>query len=163
MQNKKKNGCHTGRNNQDLKKIHSLMAWWETFYLINIRFPHYSRHDINEILLNTIALTLTHSLIISLRGEVWIYKTSLTPPLFIERPVSRQECERFRDVDFASFNDIYIVFCFDGVIFFCLHFIASSVLDINVREFRRVLKTKTNKAKTQHNMCWTPLYVNKHK
>ena len=103
MQNKKKNGCHTGRNNQDLKKIHSLMAWWETFYLINIRFPHYSRHDINEILLNTIALTLTHSLIISLRGEVWIYKTSLTPPLFIERPVSRQESERFRDVDFAYF------------------------------------------------------------
>jgi len=27
----------------------------------------------------------------------------------------------------------------------------------------RVHKTKTNKAKTQHNMCWTPLYANKHK
>ena len=25
-----------------------------------------------------------------------------------------------------------------------------------------VHKTKKNKAKTQHNMCWTPLYVNKH-
>ena len=24
-------------------------------------------------------------------------------------------------------------------------------------------KTKTNKTKTQHNMCWTPLYTNKHK
>ena len=24
-------------------------------------------------------------------------------------------------------------------------------------------KTKKNKTKTQHNMCWTPLYVNKHK
>jgi len=26
-----------------------------------------------------------------------------------------------------------------------------------------VHKTKTNKTKTQHNMCWTPLYANKHK
>jgi hypothetical protein len=26
-----------------------------------------------------------------------------------------------------------------------------------------VHKTKTNKAKTQHNMCWTPLYANKEK
>jgi len=24
-------------------------------------------------------------------------------------------------------------------------------------------KTKKNKTKTQHNMCWTPLYANKHK
>jgi len=24
-------------------------------------------------------------------------------------------------------------------------------------------KTKKNKRKTQHNMCWTPLYTNKHK
>jgi len=24
-------------------------------------------------------------------------------------------------------------------------------------------KTKTNKTKTQHNMCWTPLFANKHK
>ena len=27
----------------------------------------------------------------------------------------------------------------------------------------RVQKTKTNKTKTQHNMCWGPLYANKHK
>ena len=27
----------------------------------------------------------------------------------------------------------------------------------------RVNKTKKNKTKTQHNMCWTPPYVNKHK
>jgi len=27
----------------------------------------------------------------------------------------------------------------------------------------RTQKTKTNKTKTQHNMCWTPLYWNKHK
>ena len=26
-----------------------------------------------------------------------------------------------------------------------------------------VYETKKNKTKTQHNMCWTPLYVNKHK
>ena len=45
---------------------------------------------------------------------------------------------------------------------------------INVREYRRgkqkrtiernwqhwVHKTKKNKIKTQHNMCWTPLYTN---
>ena len=24
-------------------------------------------------------------------------------------------------------------------------------------------KTKKNKTKTQHNICWTPLYENKHK
>jgi hypothetical protein len=48
------------------------------------------------------------------------------------------------------------------------------LLNINVRENRRgnqewtirrnwqhrVHKTKKNKTKTQHNMCWTPLYVN---
>ena len=27
----------------------------------------------------------------------------------------------------------------------------------------RVHKTKTSKTRTQHNMCWTPLYANKHK
>ena len=50
-------------------------------------------------------------------------------------------------------------------------------MEINVREYRRgnpkrtiqrnwqhrVHKTKINKTKTQHNMCWTPLYANKHK
>ena len=53
----------------------------------------------------------------------------------------------------------------------------TDVLYINVREYRkgnqkwtiqrnwqhRVHKTKKNKTKTQHNMCWTPLYANKHK
>ena len=48
---------------------------------------------------------------------------------------------------------------------------------INVREYprgntkwtiqrnwqHRVHKTKENKAQTVHNMCWTSLYVNKHK
>jgi len=50
-------------------------------------------------------------------------------------------------------------------------------MGINVREYRRdnhkwtiqrnrknrVHKTKKNKAKTQRNMCWTPLYTSKHK
>ena len=27
----------------------------------------------------------------------------------------------------------------------------------------RIRKTKKNKTKTQHNMCWTPLCANKHK
>ena len=48
---------------------------------------------------------------------------------------------------------------------------------LNVREYRRgnqkriiqrnwqhrIHKTKKNKTKTQHNICWTPLYTNKHK
>jgi len=33
-----------------------------------------------------------HDRIISLRGEVWVHQISLTPPLFIEVPISRQEC-----------------------------------------------------------------------
>ena len=32
--------------------------------------------------------------IISLRGQVWAHKISLTPPLLIEVPVPRQESER---------------------------------------------------------------------
>ena len=28
---------------------------------------------------------------------------------------------------------------------------------------RRVHKTKKNKTNTKHNMCWTPIYANKHK
>jgi len=27
----------------------------------------------------------------------------------------------------------------------------------------RVHKTKTSKTKRRHNMCWTPIYANKHK
>jgi hypothetical protein len=52
-----------------------------------------------------------------------------------------------------------------------------SLAEMNVREQRRanqkwtihrnwqhgVHKTKTNKTRTQHNMCWTPLCANKHK
>ena len=34
-----------------------------------------------------------HDYIISLRGQVWAQKTSLTPPLLIEVPVPRQESE----------------------------------------------------------------------
>jgi hypothetical protein len=31
------------------------------------------------------------------------------------------------------------------------------------REIGSIDETKKNKAKTQHNMCWTLLYTNKHK
>jgi len=34
-----------------------------------------------------------HDRIISLKGEVWTYETSLTPLLFIEVPVPSQESE----------------------------------------------------------------------
>ena len=35
-----------------------------------------------------------HDRIISLSGEVWAHKTSLTPPLFIGVPVASQESKR---------------------------------------------------------------------
>ena len=35
-----------------------------------------------------------HNHIISLRGEIWAHITSLPLPLFIEVPVTSQECER---------------------------------------------------------------------
>jgi len=35
-----------------------------------------------------------HDRFISLRGEIWAHKNSLTPSLFIEVPVPSQECER---------------------------------------------------------------------
>ena len=35
-----------------------------------------------------------HDRIISLREEVWVHKTNLIPPLFIEVPVSIKESER---------------------------------------------------------------------
>ena len=34
-----------------------------------------------------------HDRITSLRRKIWVHKTSLTPPLVIEVPVPRQECE----------------------------------------------------------------------
>jgi hypothetical protein len=51
-----------------------------------------------------------HDHIISLRGEGWIYKTNLTPPLSIEVTVSTQESERscicmLKVSIFASFYD----------------------------------------------------------
>ena len=57
----------------------------------------------------------------SLSGEVWVHKTSLTPPLFIEVPVLSQECEWpcicvlgvmymcVRSNDFASDSTIFIL------------------------------------------------------
>jgi len=36
-------------------------------------------------------------------------------------------------------------------------------MDIPEKLENRVHKTKKNKTETQHNMCWTPLYANKHK
>ena len=33
----------------------------------------------------------------------------------------------------------------------------------NIRYTRQKTKTRKTKEKTQHNMCWTPLYTNKHK
>jgi hypothetical protein len=38
-----------------------------------------------------------------------------------------------------------------------------SKMDIQRNWQHRVHKTKKDTAKTQHNMCWTPLYGNKHK
>jgi len=45
-----------------------------------------------------------HDRIIPLRGEIWVYKASLTLPLFIEVPVTSSErsCICVRGIDFAS-------------------------------------------------------------
>jgi acetyl-CoA carboxylase carboxyltransferase component len=40
---------------------------------------------------------------------------------------------------------------------------AETKLDNPDKMATQVHKTKTNKAKTQYNMCWIPLYINKHK
>ena len=70
--------------------------------------------------------------IISLRGEVWAHKTSVTPPPFIEVSVTSQEIERscicvLRGIDFFSFYkfDIWfwnwsdhVVFLFRSILFF---------------------------------------------
>jgi hypothetical protein len=64
--------------------------------------------------------------VISLRGEVWAHKTSLTPPLFIEVSVLRQVmylCVRI--IDCVSFCDFSIGFwnCSNSVVYFVFHFI----------------------------------------
>ena len=51
------------------------------------------RHNIAEILLKVALNTKNQSInqsIIQLKGKVWDHKTSLTLPLFIERPVPRK-------------------------------------------------------------------------
>jgi hypothetical protein len=72
-----------------------------------------------------------HVHIITLRGEVWIHKTSLTPPLFIEVSVPRDESERscicVLGVSilllFLRFFSIGFLNCSFGVVFFVFHFI----------------------------------------
>jgi hypothetical protein len=45
-----------------------------------------------------------HDRLISIRGEVWVHKSSLTLPLFIEMPVPSQESgRRVRGIDLVSF------------------------------------------------------------
>jgi len=59
------------------------------FFIITLFARLYVRVDI--LLLYE---KLLHDHIISLRGEVWDNKISLTPPLFIEIPVPSQECDQ---------------------------------------------------------------------
>jgi hypothetical protein len=53
-----------------------------------------------------------HDRIISLKGELWAHKTSLTLPLFIEVPVPGQESERLvlcvLDVSILPLSTIWI-------------------------------------------------------
>jgi len=70
-----------------------------------------------------------HDRIISLRGEVWTHKTSLTPPLYIEVPVPTEECEwscicMLGLSNFASIYDLSIGYwnCSDNIVFFVFHF-----------------------------------------
>ena len=49
---------------------------------------------------------------VKLKGEGWVHKTSLTPPLFIEVPVKSQKselsCICVRGIDFVSFYNFSI-------------------------------------------------------
>ena len=75
-----------------------------------------------------------HDRIISLRGEVWAHKTSLTPPLFVEVSVLRHVmylCVRIIDcVSFCDFSSkpgtFKIVF-----LFFFLFVLSSTSFAIN--------------------------------
>ena len=56
-----------------------------------------------------------HDHIVSLRGELWAHKASLTLPLFIEVPVQSRGKEKsyisvFRGINFPSFYDFKIEF-----------------------------------------------------
>ena len=70
-----------------------------------------------------------HESIISLRGEVWNHKTSLTPSLFIKCPyhVRKMSAHVFvcQEVDLASFYylDFRFLNCFDNVVFYVFPFI----------------------------------------
>jgi len=71
------------------------------------------------------------------RGDVWAYKTSLTPPLLIDVPVPSQEREQSsRGITFASVSSIFLFFfirfwnCF-GVVLFVFHFISELFIAIN--------------------------------
>ena len=74
--------------------------------------------------------------IISLIGQIWAHKTSLTPSRFIEVPVPSQESSRsylcVRDIDFASFHDLFGFWnYFDGVVFFCFWIsLVADVIDV---------------------------------
>jgi hypothetical protein len=59
----------------------------------------------------------------------FINKTSLTPPLFIQVPLSSQECLCLRGIDFASFYDFSIGIwkCSDSVVLFAFHFMLESM------------------------------------
>ena len=76
-------------------------------------------------------MVLSHDRIISQRGEFWVHKSSLIPPLFIEVAVPNKENERsciclLRISIFTSFYYISIEFwnCLDSVVFLVLDYIA---------------------------------------
>ena len=51
-------------------------------------------HKVQDVREFRILYNNLHDLLSSLREEVWVHKTSLTPPLFIEVPVPIQENKR---------------------------------------------------------------------
>ena len=72
-----------------------------------------------------------HDRLISLSIEVWVHKTSLTPPLFIEVPVPIQESERscicVRSIDLGSVSTIFLI-DFGTIPTFVFHFISKFFL-----------------------------------
>lgn len=97
---------------------------------------------------------------LTLRGEVWVHNTSLTPPLLIEMSVRSRESECLvmyvcaRGTKFDYDFSIGFCNCYDSVVLFVLHFSIFSCGNLNIRAYANPnisnLVIFMNKAETVH-------------
>ena len=125
------------------------------------------RHDITEILLNTITPSLTHPLFSDKHGDPlpWRIIVSSIGCHHCDRHsgsrntyTKKKQSEKIREVCIAE-QYVQILINFRD------YRMGNQKWTIqrNRQHWYTRNKTKTNKAKTQHNMCWTSLYASKHK